>query len=292
METFNVRLPWEPQIIMPINDIQYDGPGGGADLKRLAAHLAWGMERNALFIGLGDFIDFNSTGDRVKLQSAELHDTATSFIDYATSEILEKQIMDVLRPTVGRWIGIVQGHHYFHHPEDNKTTDQHFADWLGCPFLGDSALGRVSFRDEHSGVSAITVYVHHGAGGSGTNPAAAINKLKEQKVGYPGARLFMQGHVPQLAAALTAGLDITPKGPPHIIHEDTHYVVCGGWSRSFQQGSSFGGRKQGGFAEKKQYRPGVLGGPIIELTPERSSAGAAGKNKTSTIRSVSVKITV
>ena len=120
MEVFNVRLPWEPQIIMPINDIQYDGPGGSADLKRLKKHLAWGMEHNALFIGLGDFVDLGSPSERKNLSAADLHDTTQQRIDNAATRD-EEELMDVLRPTKGRWIGLLQGHHYYHHLDGTRT---------------------------------------------------------------------------------------------------------------------------------------------------------------------------
>ena len=226
---------------MPINDIQYDGPNGVADLKRLGRHLAWGMEHGALFIGLGDFIDFMSPSNREKYAGANLYTNARETVDRMAG-ILEDELMQVLAPTRGRWIGLLQGHHFFEHL-DGTSSDTRFAAALDTRYLGDSVLGRIRFRDEHGGSAAIKVFAHHGAGG--TTGQGAMNKLKKQKAAYPGVRLFIQGHIPQLPHDQSTELDITDHDEPIIIATDTHYAVCGGFARSFKQGSEFAGRKQG-----------------------------------------------
>ena len=95
----------------------------------------------------------------------------------------------------------------------------------------------------------------------------------------------MMGHVPQLGHIVTDGLDITDRGVPHIIHEDTHYVLTGGFARSYQEGSEFGGRAQGSYAEKAMMPPAVMGGALIQLTPENVTSHGV-RHKT-----VDVKVT-
>ena len=187
MEVFSIVLPWENQILMPINDIQYDGPDGVADLKRLGSHLAWGMERNALFIGLGDFIDFMSPSNRERYAGSNLYTNAKETVDRIAT-ILEDEIMHVLSPTRGRWIGLLQGHHFFEHL-DGTSSDTRFAEALDTRYLGDSVLGRIRFRDEHGAGTTIKVFAHHG--GSATTANGAMTKLKAQKASYPDVRLFL-----------------------------------------------------------------------------------------------------
>ncbi len=282
MEVFSLVLPWNEQLLMPINDIQYDGPEGVADLKRLARHLAWGMERNALFIGLGDFIDFMSPSNRERYAGANLYTNARESIDRLANQ-LEAELMETLRPTRGRWIGLLQGHHFFEHL-DGSSSDTRFAEALDTKYLGDSVLGRIRFRDEHGGTTAIKIFAHHGSGGSSKYSATALNKLEDQKRSHPGVRLFMQAHVPQLAASQSTALDITDHDEPIIVHEDSHYVVCGGFARAFQQGHTFAGRAQGGYAEKAMMHPAVIGGAVIRLKPENKFAN--GRR----VRTVDVKI--
>ena len=290
MEVFNHVLDWTPdigehgQLVMPINDIQYDGPDGAADLPKLIKHLAWGMERNALFIYLGDGTDFGSTSERHILSGSKLHETSVKRLERAAyQDVLD--LYKALAPTKGRWIGFVQGHHYFEFG-NGHTSDTLLAEWLGGPYLGDAALGFFRFKDKSGHQASLKAFFHHGSGGSGVMPAAAINKLYHMKVGYPAVQLFCQAHVPQLGAVKIDSLDITDVPEPVIFDASTRFVACGGWSRSMQMCSSFKGRKQGSYAEKAMMRPGVMGGAVINLTPERERK--AGKS----IYQVDVKVTI
>ena len=284
MEVFSLVLPWEEQLLMPINDIQYDGPEGVADLKRLSRHLAWGMERNALFIGLGDFIDFMSPSNRERYAGANLYTNARETVDRMAT-ILEDELMHVLAPTRGRWVGLFQGHHYFEHL-DGTSSDTRFAEALDTKYLGDSALGRIRFRDKNGATAAIKVFAHHGS--SATTANGAMTKLKGQKAFYPHVRLFLAGHVPQLDHKQTTELDINDNEAPIITATDTHYVVCGGFARSFKQGSTFAGRPQGGYAEKAMMGPATIGGAVIHLKPTNSRAGWRSRQHRS--NTVDVKI--
>ncbi len=267
-------FPWEPLQIMPVGDIQYDGKGGATDVNRLRRHLAWGIKHKVHFIGMGDIVDVLSPSNRQRFMAAGLYDTAQTFFDDAVTR-LEKEILEILLPTRGMWIGILQGHHFYNHL-DGSTSDTRFAEWLDAPYLGDCAIVRLHFKDEGSGKRAKTIkmWAHHGNGGSGVLPTAIYNKLYHQKVRYPAVRLFLMGHVPQLGHVVLEGLDAEGSiGKPHLTHEDTHLVATGGFSRSYQQGSRFAGRPQGGYAEKAMMPPAVLGGALITITPERYKRG-------------------
>lgn len=280
-------LPWQPTLIMPVGDIQYDGPRGAADLPRLKKFLDYGMERGAWFIGMGDFVDFLSPSNRSRLKMAGLYDTAEQVIDDAATT-LEDEILEVLKPTKGRWIGLLQGHHYYVHL-DGTTSDTRFARALNTAFLGDCALIRLTFRGDDKQSTVFKMWVHHGHGGSGVLPTAGLNKLYHQKVRYPDVRLFLMGHVPQLGHVKTDGLDVTNKGTPQLRHVDTCYAMTGGFSRSYQQGSHFAGRAQGGYAEKRMMPPAVLGGGVITLTPETITTSGAGGARHTTYSHIDIK---
>ena len=81
-------------------------------------------------------------------------------------------------------------------------------------------------------------------------------------------------------------LDITDVPDPVIFDASTRFVACGGWSRSMQQCSTYKGRKQGGYAEKAMMRPGVMGGAVVSLTPERKT------HSHKSIYQVDVKVTI
>lgn len=275
-------LPWKPLLLMPIGDIQYDGAKGAADLSRLKKHLDWGLQHDAYFIGMGDIVDFMSPSNRDRFQAAGLYDTSKTIIDKAATQ-LEEEITEYLLPTKGRWLGLLQGHHYFPHL-DGSTSDTRIATKLEAPFLGDCAILRLTFRDGKGESVLLKIWAHHGHGGGGVLPTGGLNQLYHQKVRYPNVRLFLKGHVPQLGHVITPGLDVTGKGEPRLVHEDTYYVMTGGFSRAYQQGASFAGRPQGGYAEKAMMPPGVLGGAFITLTPEKYS------RDNTTFRTVDIKV--
>lgn len=282
----NKFMPWEPMLLMSVGDIQYDGPDGAADIPRLEKYLKWGLDHGAYFIGMGDMTDFMSPSNRERWLKAGLYDTATSVVDRAATS-LEDDLKQILEPTKGRWLGLLQGHHYFVHL-DGTTGDTRLAQFLGADFLGDCAIIRMTFRDERGGSSNIKLWAHHGHGGSGNMPTSALNKLYHQKVRYPGVRVFMMGHVPQLGHVVTDGLDVTDRGEPHLIHEDTHYILTGGFARGYEQGSRFAGRAQGGYAEKAMMPPAVLGGALVTFTPEHYTKTKDGR--VSSYRTIDVKV--
>lgn len=276
-------LPWEPLTLIPIGDIQYDGPDGAADLPRLRKLIEWGVERGAYFIGMGDFVDFLSPSNRESMKSAGLYDTASAVVDRAATR-LEDELIELLKPTKARWVGLLQGHHYFDHL-DGATSDTRIAYQLGAVYLGDCAIVRITFREKGGGSAMIKLWAHHGHGGGGLLPASGLNKLYHQKVRYPNCRIFLMGHLPQLGHMVSDGLDVTDRGEPELVHSDTHFVLTGGFARSYRQGSRFAGRAQGSYAEKRMLPPAVLGAPIITLTPERHH----GRGNRS-IRSIDVKV--
>lgn len=266
MEVIAKIVPWEPFAIMPLGDIQYDGPGGTANLKKLKRHVTWGLERGVQFLGMGDFVDFLSPSNRERLAEARLYETAGKGIDRLAT-MLEDELMEVLEPTKGHWLGLVQGHHYYEHRGDGTTSDTRFAARLDAPYLGDNGIIRLTFKGKNKESAILKIWVHHGSG-TGTTLLSGLNKLIKQKPGYPGVRLFIMGHVPQLGHVPQDGLDVTDKGMPYLFDESTYYIMSGGFARSHQQGSRFGGRAQGGYAEKGMMLPAILGGALIQLTPE------------------------
>jgi len=170
-------LPWEPLRIMPVGDIQYDGKNGAADIDRLHRHLQWGIRHEVKFIGMGDIVDILSPSNRQRFAAAGLFDSAHQFFDDAVTR-LEEEILEVLLPTRGMWIGLLQGHHYYTHL-DGTTSDTRFAKWLDCPFLGDCAIVRLHFQEQTEGKGkrhqSIKMWVHHGAGGAGVMSTTIYN---------------------------------------------------------------------------------------------------------------------
>lgn len=268
MEVFEAKVgaeaafPWKPLVICPIGDIQYSGKGGPCDLDRLERHLKDTMRLGAYYIGMGDYSDFPSPSNRRRLLEAGLYDTASDVIDRAAGR-LEEELMEVLAPTRGRWLGLVEGHHWFQHL-DGTTTGQRFARFLDCTYGGDSMMIRFTFRDNNHAV-ATSIFVHHGHGGSSTL-SGMLPKL-ERFAARNDAQVFFIGHGHTLRVSPFDQLRITERGAPKLIHRTRAIVETGSFLKGWMQGSSVGGIARGHYPEQKLLPPVTLGAPTIIFTP-------------------------
>src|SRR6266446_6926522 len=145
--TLNISRPQAdktPTVIMPVGDIQWSGKRGATALDLLHRRLDRGLDLNALFLGMGDYIDFLSPSNRQRLASANLYETAEDIIDEKAMELTQEIYDLALRPTKGRWIGLLAGHH-FTQLKAGDTTDQRLCQMLETKFLGDTAFCRLNF---------------------------------------------------------------------------------------------------------------------------------------------------
>ena len=144
--TFTGKLrDHEPIAIAPIGDIQWAGMKGPTAKDHLKRHIDHCMELKALFVGLGDYIDFLSPSNRQRLKSAALYETAEDVIDDKAMELVWELYEKFLKPTKGRWLGMLEGHH-FTQLKTGETTDQRLCQLLDAKFLGSSAYIRLQFK--------------------------------------------------------------------------------------------------------------------------------------------------
>lgn len=97
----------KPVTIIPIGDIQWAGERGSTALGLLQRTIERGLEEDAWFVGMGDYIDFLSPSNRQRLASAALYDTAMDVVDSKAMELTEEIYEKALKPTKGRWLGCV-----------------------------------------------------------------------------------------------------------------------------------------------------------------------------------------
>lgn len=256
-------LPWKEFRLMPIGDIQYPT----CDVERLRRHLQWGIENDCYFIGMGDYHDFLSPSNRRALRTAGLYDTANNLIEEWYMHHLN-ELKDILAPTRGRWLGLLEGHHYFE-LSDGGTTDTELCQFLDAPFLGTCAVIRLRFAgsDKSQKLNCL-IWAHHGEG-STQDPLSRLIKVAP---GFPQVDVFLQGHNTQI--------DARPKDCIEFFGDKDHlrmrdrtqlFAATGGFMRGYQQGSRIGrqGRAQGSYVEKGMMRPTALGGVVIYITPRR-----------------------
>lgn len=251
---------------MPIGDIQYTGRKGTTALDTLHRHIDACLAAKGWFIGLGDYIDFASPSNRQRLKGAALYDTADQVISDKAADLTQELFDVALRPTVGRWLGLLEGHHWS--PlTTGETTDQMLCRLLQTTFLGTSAIVRLVFQCREMRGN-LTLWAHHGSGG-GMKCAAMLNKLENIAPYWGGVDVFLVAHATKLA---TAPINrVTPRwagrGRPELIHRKIYFVACGGFAKAYTGGDTVGATPRGGYAEQRMLNPAVLGAPTIRIVP-------------------------
>ncbi len=254
--TFPVPKSLERLVIAPIGDIQYSGNNGPTAEDSLKRHIDTCLAQDAFYVGLGDYIDFMSPSNRQKLMAAGLYDTAQLVMSEKAIELMETVFEKFLKPTVGRWLGLCEGHHFFE--ADGNTTDMMLAEKLKTRFLGTSAFVNIPRAD-------LTLYVHHSTGG-GKLPGTGLNRLYHTAAGLQGADIYIFGHDTKLSTArLSRPYPVWNTNPPRLEHRDIWIVNGGGFAKSNIVAHRVGGIPRGDYAEQGLMTPSPLSAPIITV---------------------------
>jgi hypothetical protein len=239
-------------VISPLGDLQWSGKKGPSAVEHIKRHIDRALEFEAWFVGMGDYIDFLSPSNRQRLAGANLYDSAQDVIDEKAHELVEEVYETLLKPTKGRWLGMLEGHHYYE--GRGSTSDQWLADMLDAQFLGTSAYIRV----EPAGK---VLWAHHGQGNS-VLPTGPLNKLYHVSHGLAGADVYMIGHTTKVSVSrLSRPTPDWNKGD--LTHSDIFLVNTGGFSKSSIVGHRDGYIPRGEYAEVKMLTPSPLSAPFI-----------------------------
>ncbi len=193
--TYSIPKSTKTFVLSPIGDIQWSGHNGPTAKDTLKRHIDRALSMDAYFVGMGDYTDFLSPSNRQKLKSAGLYETAEAVLEEKAVELMNEVFEEFLKPTVGRWLGLVEGHHLYQGP--GWTTDEKLAGLLKTQFLGTSAYIKIPVAD-------LVIYVHHGVG-AGSLPGVGLNKLYHIQGTLQGADVYLMGHncLPDRAKILT-----------------------------------------------------------------------------------------
>ena len=266
--TSSDTLPWPEAMVMPIGDVQCGIPQ--CDEDRLRRHIEWGLEHNAFFLGMGDYADMANPTDRKKLISANLNDTTTQAITEKAEADVER-FLSLVKGTEGRWLGLLQGHHYMTF-SDGTTSDTRIAKVLNAPFLGDSAIVRLVLCHgtvaQPIGVTC-DIFVRHGSGSS-TTEASALTKVYRDAAVWE-ADIYLHGHHHRKVA--TKKPRTYMDGGGILRHRNTIMAVTGSFLRGYLQSSQTNGRAGGSYVEAMGLPPVTLGGIILYVRAAETNNG-------------------
>ena len=258
----NKPLPWKETLVIPIGDIQLQQQRDVVDLDRLKEVIAYGVKNNAWYIGMGDFIDMESPSNRKKLRESGFYDSVVDAID-AKAEELEEEIQKILKPTVGRWRGLLEGHHYHIH-QDGTTSDQRFASFLKAPFLGTCAYINLTFKPNNKshGRPKVLIWAHHGRSG-GKLLSSPLNQLEHVVRGFD-ADIYLLGHHHKAVAGKLARMYAQFNTTVGYLKNKEMIIACtGSFLKGFMEGVKRDGRPGGLYPEAAMMNPLALG--VIKL---------------------------
>lgn len=149
-------------------------------------------QKNALFLGMGDYSDGISTSERIALSGPAVHDTTKRTMDGVYKGVAATLYKE-LSFMKGRLIGMLGGNHYFDFGDGN-TTDHVLAASLGAKFLGVCSFIRLSltFKGRPNTRASIDIFAHHGKGG-GNLPGSTFNTI-EKMLNTADADFYFMGH--------------------------------------------------------------------------------------------------
>lgn len=259
-------------LIMPIGDIQWSGRDNEVAMAMLKRHVQWGVDNGAYFIGMGDYIDFMSPSNRQKYAASALYDTAVKSIDDKAMSLVEDLYLQALKPSKGRWLGLLEGHH-FHEYRDGTTSDQGLAQMLDTRFLGSSAYVRLVLQDTKTRRGTVIIWCHHGVGG-GTTLGAPLNKLERLMAAFE-ADIYLIGHHHKKVAGPIDRIEPVwgaGNGGSRLVHRTKVIACTGSFLKGYAEGGKQGAIPRGGYVEQKMLNPVALGGILLKIRPRWHAA--------------------
>ncbi len=259
---------------MPIGDVQVGAEGVHVD--KLRRHVQWGLDQdNVYFLGMGDYIDLLSPSNREAWRSARLYDSAREAMANKAEEYTQA-FVDIVRGTEGRWLGLLEGHHYFEF-EDGTTSDTRIARALKTTYLGTCAFIRLRFASSgkrHLSIPCV-IWCHHGAG-NGLTPHSPLTRLYHVMHQFD-ADIYLIGHQSKKPAVKVPVLYITDRTHRLAAREK---ILAG--TGCFAEGYHYKHmdptrkRPQGGYVEQRMMPPAAIGGILLKVRPVHEQAGSAG----------------
>ena len=265
---------------MPLGDIQLDPRvrrrPRQVDLKRLKHTIQWGVDHNAYWTGMGDYVDIASPSNRAVLRGARLYENLTFAMQDKADET-DDELRELLAPTVGRWLGLVTGHHRWDYA-DGSTTDTRLAEYLETDFLGDQGFNVLRVGEYNNRAPALLkILTLHGQGGGGLL-GASLSKLDKFRTPYP-ADIVLMGHYHVAGATKRPLFDIRGGergGAPRLVSKEQIIGVTGAYLRGHMQDSKNpAGHAEGGYAEVGMMSPLALGGLVVFIRPKMTHNGFA-----------------
>lgn len=256
----------KPFKLIPFGDVHRDSNlHADTHWKEFLAHAR--AQKNALFLGIGDYTDGVSTSERIVLNDHNLHDTTKHTLSDVYKGVA-KTLVNELSFMRGKIIGMLGGNHYFDFG-NGDTTDHMLAAALNTKFLGVCSFIRLSLRFKGRGrvSESLDIFAHHGKGG-GSLPGSTFNSI-EKMLNTADADIYLMGHDHKKGCVPSSPrLRLISYGKPEVyVRERTPWLGrTGSFLKAYEPGTV-------SYNVDAARSPCSLGWIEFEITPVRIRTG-------------------
>lgn len=148
------------------------------------------QDKEAYYMGMGDYHDLASSREQVHLNRNDLHETTMETLD----EVVEKNNRDFcveIKQMRGRLLGLMDGNHNWRFP-NGSTASEDLANRMGCEHLGWLTHFTLLFKSGGK-VQSVHIVACHGRAG-GKRIGTSINQVEDMKAIFPIADIYIMGH--------------------------------------------------------------------------------------------------
>ena len=256
----------EPIYLISFGDIHRSAPL--CHEEKWLEFIRWAKtKKRAYFLGMGDYQDLTSTSERRILSNKDLHDSTLQTFEKVYLEETKK-LYNEIKFMNGRLIGLIEGNHYGEF-QNQTTTTQKLAEFMGCKYLGVSSFIRLSFHYSTHHFH-IDIWAHHGKGASRLI-GGSLNRV--QQMGEAAeADIYLMGHDHKKAVASTTRLRLKQgNGEIKLSHRKMYMIRTGSFLKAYVPDKV-------SYVVDMAASPTDLGVVKIELTPKRDQKGDEDKS--------------
>lgn len=253
--------------LLPFGDVHYKNPQHHSELWD--EWCLWAkIKPRAMFIGMGDFLEWFSDSERKGVRSINLHESSEKMMDDFAKESCD-EFFEKIKFMRGRVLGMLEGNHFYQF-QNGMTSTQYLCQRLGCKYLGASGFIRICFKHTKMNKDMkIDVFVHHGKGASRL-VGGSLNSV-QQMAECAEADIYLMGHDHKKSIGMSSRLCLTDgRTGIHLKEKKVLYARTGSFLKGYEPDKP-------SYVTKSLLNPSDLGTVKIELSPRRKVVEKNGK---------------
>jgi hypothetical protein len=142
------------------------------------------------YMGMGDYHDLASAGERQHLNRDSLHETTMETLDELVIK-RNREFCKEIKQMNGKLLGLLDGNHNWRFP-NGITASEDLSNRMGCDHLGWLCHYTLTFKIGSKSQNVHIVACHGRAGGK--RIGTSINQVEDMKVIFPLADIYVMGH--------------------------------------------------------------------------------------------------